>query len=513
MAPERRTIQMELNRVEGDMEVRLELAGHDVTDAWCVGTMFRGFEQILAGRDPGDALVIAPRICGICSTSQLYAAASALETAYGLPIAANGTRIRNLCLMAESVMSDARHTFLMFTPDFCNAAYAGHPLSGTAHELFEPPFKGRLARETVEHTKRILAIVIAFGGQWPHSTYMMPGGVTCALDEDKLAECAAAIDGYQAWYERDVLGCTSEEWLALETAEDFDEWMEAPAHRDSALGVFARFGRSIGLAEQARGTPHLLSTGSYYDPERWQPPFEERPCLAPGGFYDGERGTIEPFSHLSVAEHMRYSRLADPGAPRHPWESETQPDESRDEAYSYAKATRYKDRVVQLGPLADLVLGGDPLTRSLLAAQGASTWLRQFTRLHRPVAALQVMRATVDELRANLDEPTYIRSEPHTDGDGFGAINAARGSLEHWVRIRDGRIANYQIITPTAWNGSPRDSSGRRGHWEESFVGLEIEDLDNPVELFHLVRSHDACLVCTVHVASGRGASRRFTFA
>ncbi len=83
MATERRTIRMELNRVEGDMEVKLELDGHTVTDAWCVGTMFRGFEQILAGRDPADALVIAPRICGICSTSQLYAAASALETAYG----------------------------------------------------------------------------------------------------------------------------------------------------------------------------------------------------------------------------------------------------------------------------------------------------------------------------------------------------------------------------------------------------------------------------------------------
>ena len=115
---------------------------------------------------------------------------------------------------------------------------------------------------------------------------------------------------------------------------------------------------------------------------------------------------------------------------------------------------------MQLGPLADLVLGGDPLTRSLLAAQGPSTWLRQFTRLHRPVAALQVMRATVDELRAHLDEPTYIPSEPQAEGDGFGAINAARGSLEHWVRIRDGKIANYQIITPTAWNGSPRDSIG-----------------------------------------------------
>src|SRR3954451_216736 len=226
MASERRTIRMDLNRIEGDMEVRLELDGNTVTDAWCVGTMFRGFEQILAGRDPGDALVIAPRICGICSTSQLYAAASALETAYGAPIAPNGTRIRNLCLMAESVMSDARHTFLMFTPDFCNRAYRDHPLYPRVLELFEPPFKGRLAAETVEHTKRILAIVIAFGGQWQHSTYMMPGGVTCPLDSSRLAECTAALDASAERCERAVRGCTCEARFALESAEDFEGWVE-----------------------------------------------------------------------------------------------------------------------------------------------------------------------------------------------------------------------------------------------------------------------------------------------
>jgi hydrogenase large subunit len=508
MPPERRTIRMELNRVEGDMEVRLELAGNTVADAWCVGTMYRGFEQILLERDPGDALVIAPRICGICSTSQLYAAVSALETAYKAPIAPNGTRIRNLCLMAESVMSDARHTFLMFTPDFCNPAYRDHPLYADAVELFEPPFKGRIARETVEQTKRILAVVIAFGGQWPHSSYMLPGGVTCELDESKLDECEAAIDAYAAWYERAVLGCSCEEWQALATADDFRAWLEEPPHGDRAVGVFTRFGRSIGLPELAKGTPHLLSAGCYYDPERWQPPFAERPCLQPGGFYDGARDAVEPFSPGEVSEHLRFSRLADPGEARHPWDSRTVPDDTPGEAYSHAKATRYKDHVVQLGPLPDLVLAGDPLIRSMLREEGASAWLRQFTRLHRPVATLQAMRDTVAELRTHRDEPTFTTAEPRPDGDGFGAINAARGSLGHWVRIRDGKIDNYQIITPTAWNGSPRDNAGRRGHWEESFVGLEIGDLDNPVELFHIVRSHDACLVCTVHVAD----TRSFTF-
>ena len=134
----KRTIRMEMNRVEGDLEVQIEIEGHTVTDAWCVGTMYRGFEQILLGRDPNDVLVITPRICGICSTSQLYATTSALEMAYQTPVAPNGIRIRNLCLMAESVMSDARQTVLMFAPDFCNRAYSHHDLYGQVMRLCEP---------------------------------------------------------------------------------------------------------------------------------------------------------------------------------------------------------------------------------------------------------------------------------------------------------------------------------------------------------------------------------------
>ena len=211
---------MEVNRVEGDMEIHVELECGVVTDAWCSGTMYRGYEQILTGRDPADALVITPRICGICSTSHLYAATSALEMAYATPIAPNGTRIRNLCLMAESLMSDARHTFLMFAPDLCNAAYADHPLYEQVCKLFAAPFRGRIARETVEHSNRILQVVICFGGQWPHSTYMMPGGVTCPLDAARLRECLGAVEFYRAWYERSILGCATERWLALRNVED-----------------------------------------------------------------------------------------------------------------------------------------------------------------------------------------------------------------------------------------------------------------------------------------------------
>jgi uptake hydrogenase large subunit len=504
-----RTIKMEMNRVEGDLQIQLELEGHTVVDAWCTGTMYRGFEQILVGREPSDALVITPRICGICSTSQLYAATVALEMAYGAPVAPNGTRIRNVCLMSEAVMNDARHTFLMFAPDLCNPAYAAHELYGEIMAAFESPFAGRLARATVSHSKRILAIIIAFGGQWPHSTYMMPGGVTVPLDPSLLEQCLEAVDAYTAWYEADVLGCTSERWLSLSSADDLDAWLdESPEHRDGAVGLFTRFGRSIGLARTGRGSANLLSAGSYFDPERWQPPFTEAHRLFPGGFHDGR--TIEPFDHRHIEEHVRYSWFEPYGGGRHPWDGETRPRYVDDgERYSFAKAPRYKDRVVQLGPLADLVLAGDPLISSLFHAGGATTWLRQLTRLHRPVLLLGEMRRQLLELTRRRAEPTCVKlAAPPADGDGFGLINAARGTLGHWLRLRGGRLTAYQVITPTSWNGSPRDSAGRRGHWEESFVGLEIADLENPIELSHLVRSHDACLVCTVHYLE-RGTPRR----
>ena len=507
----RQTIHMEMNRVEGDLEVKLELEGNVVVDAWCVGTMYRGYEQILVGRDPLDTLVITPRICGICSTAQLYAATSALEMAYESEVPPNATRIRNLCLMAESVMSDARHTFLMFAPDLCNEAYSSHPLYEQVMRLFEPPFKGRIARETVSHSKQILGTVISFAGQWPHSTYMAPGGVTCPLTRQNLADCLSAIDSYAGWYEKAVLGCSFERWLTLRTVDDFNHWLEqSQSHRDSAVGLFARFGRSIGLHKTGKGVADLLSSGCYYDPEKFEPQSGDRQCLQPAGFYNGETGEIEPFSHFGIAEHVRYSWFVDPGGGRHPWQSETRPDvDPGGEGYSYAKATRYQDRVVQLGPMADLVIAGDPLITSFFKAEGPNTWLRQFTRFHRPAAVLQQMRQTVADLLHNLREPTFIKSPPSADADGYGFINAARGSLGHWVKIRGGKIANYQVITPTTWNGSPRDSHGRRGHWEESFIGLEIRDLDNPVELCHVIRSHDACLVCTVHFTK-TGKKRSF---
>jgi hydrogenase large subunit len=102
----------------------------------------------------------------------------------------------------------------------------------------------------------------------------------------------------------------------------------------------------------------------------------------------------------------------------------------------------------------------------------------------------------------------YTRSPKIGEGTGYGLINAARGALGHWVEILDEKIHRYQIITPTAWNGSPRDSSHLRGPWEEALIGTPVRDPENPVELGYVIRSFDPCLVCTVHSLSGPRVGR-----
>ena len=483
-------ITIDMNRVEGDLEVQLEVEDNTVRDSWCVGTMYRGYEQILVGRAPSDVLVIVPRICGICSTAQLYAGVRALEDAWRVQPAPNGVRVRNLCLMAEAVMNDVRQTFLMFCPDFCHPAYRCHPLYQEIVAAFEPPMKGYFARQAILRPKGMLGVITAFAGQWPHATYMAPGGVTCEVTAEKLAKCEAAIDEYQAWYETEVLGCSSDQWLNLETTEDFLSWLDEHPH--TGAGLYAGFGRAVGLQHLGQGTSLLLSSGCYPSPNH-------DGFLMRGGYLNG--GRVEPFDHRQVREHTRYSWYTDNG-PTHPWDSITKAEHGQDRGqYSHAKATRYADQVVQLGPMVDLFLAGDPLVVSWMQAEGPNAWLRQLCRLHRPVLVMQLMRQTIAELWAQINEPAMVwPTEVPDEAKGFGVVNAARGTLCHWICIREGKIRNYQVITPTTWNGSPRDSDGRRGHWEESFVGLAVPDLESPLQLGHIVRSHDACLVCTTHM-------------
>ncbi|CCE25381.1 nickel-dependent hydrogenase large subunit [Methylotuvimicrobium alcaliphilum] len=502
-------VNINLNRVEGDLEIALVLDDGVVTEARTVGTLYRGFEQIMMGRAPRDALVITPRVCGICGTAHLYSAVLALEHAWRTPVPPNATRIRNLCLIAEGIQNDLRQTFLFFAPDFCHRRYSQHSWFDDAVDAFEP-FRGSIYLETLAQTRKAVEIVAHFGGQWPHSSYMIPGGVTTPADLRRLLACRSVLDEIQRWYERRVIGASLDDWLALEDAERYFAWLDTPAHAGSALGLMSRAARSLGLHLCASGTPHMLSYGAWCDPDSWSAPHDAR--VLPGGFYDGGSGTVGPYDQQLINEHVRHSWFRPYDGGRHPWNGETVPDfQPNSDRYTWAKAPRYGDKVVQTGPVAELLIGGDALIASLHQAEGGSAWLRQFARVRRIAVELKQARLILDELTANLHEPHILNpaKTQETDGEGYGLIMAARGALGHWLKIKDGVIEKYQIITPTAWNASPRDSGGLPGHWEQSLVGLSVQDPDDPVEIGHVIRSHDPCLVCTVHVLN-TGTRLRF---
>ncbi len=500
----KRTLRIPLNRVEGDLEIRVEIDGGTVTDAWSSGTMFRGFERILVGRGALDGLVITPRICGICGTCHLTAASRALDMIADVVPPPNAVRLRNVALMSEHVQSDVRQTFLMFAPDFVNPTYEGSSLYPEIRRRYAP-FKGETVLEVIRETKKVLEIIAILGGQWPHSSYMVPGGLVFLPPESDITLCQLILERFRQWYEKRILGCSMDRWRQIRSAADLDAWLdEREEHRQSDLGFLIRFCRTAGLTKIGRGYGNFISYGALPEPESPQsPPAGSDGLRIPAGFVrDGER---RPFDPRQVAEHVAYSWFEDYDGGKHPSQGETRPYATGDEGrkYSWAKAPRYDGQPAETGPLAERIVAGDPLFTDLLARSGPNAFLRQLARAVRPVDLIPQMITWLSEVDA--DEPFYVSPGKIIDGEGHGLTQAARGALGHWVRIVDGKIDHYQIITPTAWHASPRDSDGVRGPIEEALIGTPVPDPDNPVELGHVVRSFDPCLVCTVHtVRRGR---------
>jgi hydrogenase large subunit len=497
-----------MNRVEGDLEVRAEIDGGVVSEARCSGTMFRGFERIMIGRGPLDGLVITPRICGICSTSHLVAAVRVLDAIAGVTPPPDAVRIRNLAQMAEHIQSDVRHTFLMFAPDLAHPGFRSHALHEEAVRRYRP-LAGETALEVIRATSKVLEIVAILGGQWPHTSFMVPGGVTSLPGSGDLLQCRHLLRHYREWYERRVLGCSIERWRSVRSRADLERWLEErPEHRESDLGFLLRYGRSLGLDMVGRGSGRFLSYGALDLPEGTRVEANgAEPRLYQSGLSNGSATT--PFDPAAIREHVAHSwYLGDLAS--HPAKGETRPYASGEEAerYSWIKAPRLEGEAAETGPLAELVVGGDPLFLDLLAPGGASVLSRQLARLVRPAVMIPAMEVWLAEVTP--DGSYYLASGEITEGEGVGLTHASRGALGHWVRIHEGAIAHYQIITPSAWNISPRDGQGTPGALEQALTGVRVMDPADPVELGLIVRSFDPCLVCAVHtVERGRALNPR----
>ena len=262
-------INIPLNRAEGDLEIRVEIEDGIITEAWSAGTLFRGFENMMRGRGALDGLVVTPRVCGICSLTHLTAAVEALDAIAGITPPDNARRLRNLALMVETIQSDVRQAMLMFMVDFANhKAYQDHPLGVEAQTRYSP-LEGRAAIEVIRESKRLLQIVAIIGGQWPHTSFMVPGGVTSIPEISKILQCRIILERFCSWYERSILGCSIERWLEIRSIDDLNNWLdENPSHRESEVGFFIRFARQAGLDSLRQGTQSFSLLWQFYPSRR-----------------------------------------------------------------------------------------------------------------------------------------------------------------------------------------------------------------------------------------------------
>lgn len=469
------------NRVEGDLEVQLEIAGGRVTSARVNSPLYRGFERMLTGKDPRDALTIVPRICGICSISQSAAAARALAAACGTEPEPQGERIAALIHAIENVSDHLTHFNLFFMPDFTRAAYAGRPWHDRAVARFAA-MAGGAPRATVEARADLMHVLGLMAGKWPHTLAIQPGGVTRAPTARDRARILASLAAFRRHLEGTVFGAPVEAFAALASLPRLMAWDRGDA------GLFVEIAADLDLAGLGRGDGRYLSFGAY--------PIEGGHAFAPGTW----QGDKAPLDTRQITEDPSHAWML--GETAHPARGLTEPDEDmREAAYSWCKAPRYGGRVMETGALARQVIDGQPLARDLAGGPdglGGGVLARVAGRL------LELARSQIlmEELARGIRPEARFMSGPVTlrEGEGEGLVEAARGALGHWLRIEKGRIASYQIVAPTTWNFSPRDQAGVPGALEAALVGAPVQPGEaTPISVQHIVRSFDPCMVCTVH--------------
>lgn len=463
------------NRVEGDLEVSLDLDGGRVSAAYVNSPLFRGFEQVLIGRAPLDALVIVPRICGICSVAQSAAAASALADAMGITSTVNGKISRNLITATENLADHLTHFYLFFMPDFTRAAYAGRPWHSVATQRFTA-VKGDAAAEVLPARANFLKLMGFLAGRWPHSLAIQPGGSTRAITAGERIRMLATLREFRGFVERRLFGDSLPALAQIASKEQLLTWAEG---RSGDFPAFLHAATDLGLDKLGRAGDAFLSYGAYdlFSAGVWQ------------------NGVISALDAAVIAEDTDRSWLAS-GPARHPAQGETIVDADKPDAYTWCKAPRYAGQTLEVGALARQVVAGHPLALDLVQGDGASVMARVVARMLELAIALPAMETWVQALQPG--EPFCAHGEMPDEGGGVGLVEAARGSLGHWLSIKRGRIERYQIIAPTTWNFSPRDSAAQPGPLEQALVGLPAGE-GAPPTIQHVVRSFDPCMVCTVH--------------
>ncbi len=555
-----------ITRIEGHLRVEVVIDDNNtIVDAYSASTMFRGIETILKGRDPRDAGLLAMRICGVCTGTHYQRSIEAVEHAFKVKIPKNSRLVRNLVQGALYVHDHIVHFYHLHGLDWVDVVSAlkadpkkaveiANKVSAKPWNVSEATYKavqervtkfvkqGRLGifgngywgskayklnpeenliilshyLDALDLQKDLAKMMAIFGGKMPHPQSFVVGGVTCVQDIQNPARIAQ----FKEW---------------LKKGQDFaknayipDVILAGKAYADEAL---AGVGGGLG---------NFMSYGDFRLDDN---EFYKASLLFPSGVVlNKDLSKVLDLDQAKIVEDVTHSWYKGT-TPRHPFKGETIPEYTgfgkkengiayldTKNKYSWIKAPIYNDNRVEVGPLARMVVGyarGDKRIKSyvdgffgkLNAHVGSqvpltalfSTVGRTAARAIETELMADAMMEWTDELLKNttsgqLDTWTeFDFDKVAKDAEGYGMAEAPRGALGHWVKIKDGKIENYQCVVPSTWNASPRDAKGRMGAYEASLVGTKVANPNEPLEILRTIHSFDPCIACAVHIVDTKG--------
>ena len=517
-----------LTRIEGHLRVECQVEDGVITDAWVSGGLFRGMETIMQGRQPSDAYFISQRICGVCPISHGHAATMSAESALGVTIPAGARLVRNIIEAAQNLHSHILWFYTLAALDYVDPAKAleadiadTHALAvaaGTSganfgavqkkvadlvaggqlsiftngwlgHPAYAKDMPAELHLIAVAHYLEALEIqaeasrvIAVMGGKFPHFMTSIPGGTAWVPTEEKLDDVLFRLKRVRDWVYNTMIPDT----LAI-----------APYYAD-ALGY-------------GGGSANFLAWGMF---ERESMEMTDR-YMPNGAVFVPTKGlAVEDADPAKIAEFVEHSWLSEGKTGLNPTQGETIPPAQFPgydvaDKYSWAKAPRYDGKPMEVGPLARMIVaylrGVAPvksIVDSTLEALGAGGKPEVLVSLLGRVAARNLETAViadyalefVNELIGAIksgESVSFFEPIEASEGAGAGLWEAPRGALGHWMNVENGKIANYQIITPSTWDISPRDADGVRGPMEEALVGTPVMDAERPIEAARVARSFD----------------------
>ncbi|HIB97462.1 MAG TPA: HupV protein [Candidatus Thioglobus sp.] len=471
------------NRVEGDLELKLDIQSNQIIDAKVTSPMYRGFEQILVGKSALDALVYTPRICGICSISQSIACAYALENDQSIKVPHNGRIATNLVLGTENVLDHLTHFYLFFMPDFAKHEYESKSWYADIKHRFQAG-KGEALNDILPARTNLLKVVALLAGKWPHTLSIQPGGSSKAVDKYEQIELKNTIRQFKSFLEDITFGTSLQKVLQIQTRSELLGWAQ---NNQSDFAKFVQLIEKNELEDLGKVDLTLMSYGNYYQSA-------EKTSFSSGVY---QHDKLQLLDASKIREYTQYSYLDNTHSGKHPLQNSTEiPSSLDDKAYSWCKAPRLDDQVIEVGAFARQVIDRQPLITDLHQYAKSNVANRVIARMIEVARIALLLEQWVDEFETGnafyqaLDLPDNFQSE--------GLIEAARGSLGHWIEVKNGKISNYQIVAPTTWNFSPMDDKQQKGALEQALIGTQAIDSQS-VKIEHIVRSFDPCMVCTAH--------------